>query len=344
MIKNEVKPYFTIICPNYKTEPFLEQCLLSVKKQTFQDFECILVNDGSPGVEIFDKNKITNTSSDYWFRNDFENQFVPNEITTNSQWKYIFEQTVSQDSRFKYIDQTNTGQGIARNNALQIATGKRVVFLDCDDFLEPKYLENIYKTIENETENKIFYAEIQTYKAGEIGSFLDFQKYVPKNNNLATILTFPTWTLGPVNYFWEIEVLKKQKVNYPGGYGEDGKFFINSFLAYYSEYKSKVLTNFYPIENSGYNYRLFEHQNYRAKDFESKLFLEMTEFVKTKFPEFKKIGIKYYLLAFLYYHRFRNYRLKIINKDENRIKYYILNIFTKILTLLSINLSGFSKK
>ncbi|NJK71339.1 MAG: glycosyltransferase, partial [Thermales bacterium] len=52
MNKKNASPFFTIIMPNYKTEAFLEEALDSVLNQTFTDYECILVNDGSPGVDI----------------------------------------------------------------------------------------------------------------------------------------------------------------------------------------------------------------------------------------------------------------------------------------------------
>ena len=41
-------PTFSIIVPVYKTEKFVEKCISSILKQTFEDFELILVDDGSP--------------------------------------------------------------------------------------------------------------------------------------------------------------------------------------------------------------------------------------------------------------------------------------------------------
>jgi GT2 family glycosyltransferase len=49
-----MKPFFSIVIPVYKTEPFLEEFLLSVINQSFKDFECIVINDGSPGVDYED--------------------------------------------------------------------------------------------------------------------------------------------------------------------------------------------------------------------------------------------------------------------------------------------------
>ena len=48
----DTAPFFSLVVPIYKTEQYLEQCLSSIKNQSFQDFECIVVNDGSLGVEL----------------------------------------------------------------------------------------------------------------------------------------------------------------------------------------------------------------------------------------------------------------------------------------------------
>ncbi|NJL96533.1 glycosyltransferase family 2 protein [Candidatus Gracilibacteria bacterium] len=82
MNKKNASPFFTIIMPNYKTEAFLEEALDSVLNQTFTDYECILVNDGSPGVdiELFTNNPDSN----------FNNTITPSKkIKRVNQCKYI---------------------------------------------------------------------------------------------------------------------------------------------------------------------------------------------------------------------------------------------------------------
>ena len=89
------RPYFSVIIPNYKNEPFIEQCLDSVKSQTFSDFECILLDDGSPGVEVILEGEKNSTTSDYWHRSEYKNQFIPKKnLPGEQQSEYIFDKLV----------------------------------------------------------------------------------------------------------------------------------------------------------------------------------------------------------------------------------------------------------
>ena len=104
-------PKISIIVPVYNVEKFLNESMDSVKNQTLTDFECICVNDGS---------------------------------TDNS--LEILKNYAKKDSRFKVISQENQGQGVARNKAIDLATGEYIVFLDPDDYIELNMLEVLYST------------------------------------------------------------------------------------------------------------------------------------------------------------------------------------------------------
>ncbi len=321
-------PYFSIIIPNYKTEPFLEQCLMSVKNQTFDNFECLLLNDGSKGVDIFEPNQITNSVSDYWYRKDYTNQYLPKK--QNNQAKFIFDSVCNLDTRFFYFEHLNIGQGPTRNKGINLAKGKRIVFLDCDDFLEKNYLENVYNKLK-QNPNIIYFAEINTYKEGKKDTFSSFQKHLPTKNNLSTMLVYPSWTINTVNYFWPLDFLKNQQIEYLGGKGEDTKFILTCVCKWYLLYpKQKII--FEKITNSGYNYRLFAYQNFRNSNFEKELFTELTDFVSKNLDIYRKIGVKYYFLAILYVWRYRLYNLRSKSKSFLKI---IINIFAKFLTIIS---------
>lgn len=107
------KPAISIIIPIYNVEKFLPQTLSSVQNQTFTNFEAICVNDGSPDNSL-----------------DIIKVFVKN------------------DSRFKLIDQPNSGVSVARNAGIRMATGNYIMFLDGDDYLHPQAMELAYNTIE----------------------------------------------------------------------------------------------------------------------------------------------------------------------------------------------------
>lgn len=102
----------SVIIPIYNVEQYLRRCIDSVLNQTYSQLEVILVDDGSPDKcpQICDEYKAT-------------------------------------DSRVKVIHKENAGQGLARNSALEIATGELVTFVDADDYIDSTHIENLYTAL-----------------------------------------------------------------------------------------------------------------------------------------------------------------------------------------------------
>jgi glycosyltransferase involved in cell wall biosynthesis len=103
---------FSIIIPAYNVENYLPDCLLSIQKQSFRDFEVLIVDDGS--------------------------------VDGSGRIAKEFEE---HDSRFKVIQKENGGVSSARNRGLEHATGEYVWFIDGDDYIHPEslaYLTAIY--------------------------------------------------------------------------------------------------------------------------------------------------------------------------------------------------------
>lgn len=105
---------YSIIVPVYNTGDYLYHCLDSIKKQSYKNFEAIIVNDGS-----------TDNSG---------------EIINNYQ----------EDKRFVIVNQNNMGVSMARNNGISKATGEYIVFLDSDDYLDKNYLEVVNKEFDDD--------------------------------------------------------------------------------------------------------------------------------------------------------------------------------------------------
>lgn len=93
------EPFFSVIIPVYKVEAYLEKCVQSVLDQTFQDFEIILVDDGSP-----------------------------------DNCPKICDNLAANDCRIKVLHKQNGGLSSARNEGTKIATGIYVTYLDSDDY------------------------------------------------------------------------------------------------------------------------------------------------------------------------------------------------------------------
>jgi glycosyltransferase involved in cell wall biosynthesis len=103
----------SIIIPVYNSEKYLGECLSSVASQTYQKWECILIDDGS----------------------------TDDSLSICETWR-------KRDDRFIIISQINQGVSAARNVGLKVASKKYVVFIDSDDRVSFDYLESLI-TMEN---------------------------------------------------------------------------------------------------------------------------------------------------------------------------------------------------
>lgn len=108
-------PIVSVIVPVYQADRSLRRCLDSIITQTFTDWECILVDDGS-----------TDKSCD------------------------ICDDYADMDSRFKVIHKKNEGVGMARKTGLEAAKGTYVIHADADDWVEPDWLMLLVRKMEIE--------------------------------------------------------------------------------------------------------------------------------------------------------------------------------------------------
>lgn len=104
----------SIIIPVYNTkEEYLEECFKSINEQTYENFEIIIVDDGS-------KEKTA-----------------------------AFLDTYNKDEKYKIFHKINEGVSVARNFGIEKATGDWLMFVDSDDFLNEKALETLIKNSKN---------------------------------------------------------------------------------------------------------------------------------------------------------------------------------------------------
>ena len=100
----------SVIVPVYNTAPWLDRCLTSIRNQTLQDLEIIVVDDGS----------------------------------TDESWK-IIQSHAAQDKRIVALHQPNAGASEARNAGIRLATGEFIGFVDSDDSIEPEAYATMLK-------------------------------------------------------------------------------------------------------------------------------------------------------------------------------------------------------
>ncbi|QKE74982.1 glycosyltransferase [Arthrobacter citreus] len=103
----------SVVLPVYNVEKYLEDCLISLLNQSYQDFEIIAINDGS----------------------------TDDSLSVLSEYKNKFK-------HFKVITQVNKGLSEARNTGLKHVKGKYLYFLDSDDYLLSNTFENLVKLAE----------------------------------------------------------------------------------------------------------------------------------------------------------------------------------------------------
>lgn len=99
----------SIVVPIYNVEQYLQKCVDSLINQTYKNLEIILVDDGSP-----------------------------------DNCPKICDEYANHDSRIKVIHKENGGLSDARNAGMNIATGEYISFIDSDDWIKPKMIEDMY--------------------------------------------------------------------------------------------------------------------------------------------------------------------------------------------------------
>ena len=146
---------FSILIPVYNVENYLPQCLDSVLTQDYDDFEVLLVNDGS-----------TDCSAQ------------------------ICEDYAKKDARIMYLSKPNEGLLLTRRYSLQYAKGDYVLFLDSDDYWEPGLLRTLVNAISNDSSvDMILYRYKRIRDNGKLiyedkGIFPDRTVFTKENKNV----------------------------------------------------------------------------------------------------------------------------------------------------------------
>lgn len=129
------QPLISVIVPVYNVEAYLQQCVDSIRSQTYRNLEIILVDDGSP-----------------------------------DRCGEMCDNYAAEDARIRVIHKENGGQAEARNIGLDAMHGEYVAFMDSDDWLVPDAIEKLYRNlIENDAQ--ISCCGIAKYMDGKITSY-----------------------------------------------------------------------------------------------------------------------------------------------------------------------------
>lgn len=148
-------PFFSIIIPTYNRAHLIKETIASVRKQTFQDWECIVIDDGS----------------------------------TDST-KLVVQEIIENDERIRYIYQENAERSAARNNGIDNANGEYLCFLDSDDAYTVDNLMNWFQFWNQEEEKEAFaYCNAEYKKKGENSNISG--KNLPEKDITLFFLEYP---------------------------------------------------------------------------------------------------------------------------------------------------------
>lgn len=119
------KELVTIIVPVYNVEDYLPNCLKSISQQTYTNFECILIDDGS-----------------------------------NDKSGKICDEVAEIDKRFKVVHKKNSGVADARNIGIDIAQGEYICFVDSDDIINSLLLEKCMPYFEDNQVDMVMFGNL----------------------------------------------------------------------------------------------------------------------------------------------------------------------------------------
>lgn len=190
-----MKKLISIIVPVYKVAKYLPRCIESILRQTYPNFELILVDDGSP-----DKSG------------------------------KICDKYAQKDSRIRVIHKKNGGVSSARNAGLDIAQGEYISFIDSDDWVSRDYLEKLVLPI-GEDGVQLVVGGIDTRRLEIRETKLKNIKYdlkkVTKEECHWFFIKNPVGSRGPCAKLYKNEILQENKLRFDETihWGEDTIFF-----------------------------------------------------------------------------------------------------------------------
>ena len=172
---------FSIVIPVYNVEKYIERCIKSVLAQTFQDFELLIIDDGSTDHSL--------------------------DIITKYQ----------NDNRIRVFSQKNSGTGTARNLGMNNASGEYCVFVDGDDYIDSTLLDMLNDALKFNTYDAVLF---NGRRVDENGKYIcDFEmcgKFRGEIlvSNHPEILILPT---APWNKVFSMKFIKESNVSFSEG-------------------------------------------------------------------------------------------------------------------------------
>ena len=193
-----MKEKISIIVPVYNVEAYLERCVESILKQTYTNFELLLINDGS-----------------------------------TDQSGALCDQLASKNENIKVFHIKNAGVSNARNIGIQHSRGEWITFIDSDDFITPDYLETLISVVDSDESIGFSIARLHHIKNGQITELPDFSGKEEKwstEQTMRELLTTTRTSFFPVAKLFKREIVSSFTFNTDYHLAEDALFLTEVLL------------------------------------------------------------------------------------------------------------------
>lgn len=203
----------SIVIPVYNVEKYLDRCLSSVVGQTFDNFEILLIDDGS-----------TDTSLDICLK-----------------WSKL-------DSRVTVLHQNNNGVSNARNIGIEMSKGGYIAFVDADDYVEHTYIQNLFEKRNIADLVVSGYSRVSEYQKPVL---LGREGYLKREELFFYMLCTNIVTVACWNKFFKKSILIEHHIRFQEdiGVGED-MLFVTEYLRYCTSYYYINKTLYYYFKNN----------------------------------------------------------------------------------------------
>lgn len=165
----------SVIIPVYNASEYLSRCLDSILRQTFTEWQLILVDDGSRDDSL-----------------------------------HIMQKYAEKDSRVKVFHKANEGVSIARQYGLDRVDTPYFIFCDADDYVEPDYLEKLYEAIKKNNSDIAVCKYVEEYEHNNVLSELPITNYDGFIHNMLRLKIWGvTW-----NKLYKIDIVKQCNIRF----------------------------------------------------------------------------------------------------------------------------------
>lgn len=241
----------SILVPIYNVAEYLQLCLESIKNQSFKDFECILINDGS----------------------------IDNSLE-------IAKKFIKNDKRFRIINKKNSGYGASLNLGIKEAKGEYIGIVEPDDFIHRDFYQTLLKHDDDIVKSSFMRFSGKTWKSNPERVFHEIRKDFPANgitirpkDNKRIFIVDPTiWSA-----IYKREMLIRNHIVFletPGASYQDAGFQFKSFASANTIFCLQKPLYYYRIDNDNSSVKSNQKINAIKKEFD-----DVDQFINEDFQE-----------------------------------------------------------